>query len=144
MNRNSTVMGTEGINYLLFEIYEEYDEYYKRTDRKIKLLSGSEEPQVINKSIKEIKYNGKTILTSNAIQIGLSKLNNGIYAVVISAGTEEQNGGKEPDGGHPRKFFMNVSEIYVASSYQGYPVVAIGYGGLEGTYYVEGSLHGAP
>lgn len=89
MNRNSTIMGTKGINYLLFEIYEEYDEYYKRIDRKIKLLSGSEEPQIINKSIKDIKYNDKIILTSNAIQTGLNKLNVGIYAVVINAGTEE-------------------------------------------------------
>lgn len=39
---------------------------------------------------------------------------------------------------------MDISELYVASSYQGHPVVAIGYGGLEGTYYVEGDLHGAP
>ena len=130
-------MGTEGIKYALFELYMNDGKKYIKYD----LEADEPKTQQINVN-NSLSDDSKTIFTQEAIQYGIDKLELGIYAVVYGTdNTKYESLVKEKEGTDVisrldpriRLFYAFEEEIYIASSYKGYPVVALAYEGLEGS-----------
>ena len=138
MNRKSTVMGTEGIKYALFELYINNEKKSIKYDLEAEVPL--DQPINVNNSLTD--HNDKIIFTADAIKYGIDKLEPGIYAVVYGTdNTKYESLVKEKEGADAiqkldpriRLFYAFEEEIYIASSYKGYPVVALAYEGLEGS-----------
>ena len=139
MDRNSTVVGTSGINYLLFKTYEHYNEVTLRTERRLELPVGATDKIDIDMDTLggTLQYQGKDIFTREGVQLGLRKLPFGTYAMVVSAGVEEDY--TLISNYSINKFFARTEQVYIAETYQSYQVVALGISALEGTCYSQGN-----
>ncbi len=120
------ILGTPGLNYVIFEIYENGNKKY------IKFFD-EETQQWINdtdmSSASSIQAtNGKFIITQNTKKSGFNRLLLGKYAMVAPCD-------------NPHTFYSQDSQkiIYVAKTYKGNPVVAIAQKGLAG-YSTNGSI----